>query len=73
MESRAEYLTTPTGRPGKIFVGGYIDSAAANRLRKACDVENITMIDLLERMAERVTVDFAPLMCGTEGCACGHE
>jgi hypothetical protein len=68
MEERAEYLLNSPKRPGKIFVGGYIDSGAAQRLRLACDAEGITMIELLERMSERVKVDFAPL-----GCGCRHD
>lgn len=61
MEERASYLSEKPQRPGKTFIGGYIESDAAQRLRHACDAEGITMIELLERMAQRITVDFAPV------------
>jgi hypothetical protein len=68
MEERIEYAGQSTGRRGKTFIGGYIDNIAAERLRKACELNDCTMIDLLERMAWSVTADFVP-----EGCACGHK
>ena len=66
MEERAEYYAS--GRPGKRFVGGYLDVAAAERLRKAADLKDMSMTDLLEWLATRLDATFVP-----EGCACGHE
>ena len=56
MEERAAYL----GRPGKRFVGGYLDVAAAERLRKAADLKDMSMTDLLEWMATRLDATFVP-------------
>lgn len=69
METTVEYtIGRLSGRRGKTFVGGYIETVAADRLRRACELNDCTMVDLLELMASKVVATFEP-----QGCACEHE
>ncbi len=67
MEERMEYMKS-TGRRGKVFVGGYIDTAMAERLHKVRDLNGWTMVELIEHMAESAAGVFE-----LERCAYSHE
>ncbi len=67
MEESIEYMTDlmvrPTGRRGKIFIGGYIDSAMAERLHKVRELNGWTMVELFEHMAESAIGTFVAQGC----------
>lgn len=65
MEERASYMAG--NRPGKTFVGGWLSVEAAERLRKAADLNEMNMTELLEWLADRVTATLEP-----KGCGCKH-
>lgn len=66
MEERASYLRS-TPRPGRTFVGGYISTQAAERLRKAAELNDMNMTELLEWLAGQLRAEMVT------DCECRHE